>query len=166
MIRLLTMAVCTVLCLASQSFGQSATTATPAALKKYSRPYTPTRLEWNLLQVNFAWIGSFRGPETGSYITSAQIIYRTDRQAFYTAFNVGERRDPSDPERFSSLTVLRQRAVLQEGIDQAIGILKTFFPELERQPELLLVEFWYSGGVVGGRTLVASYEKGVLNLTR
>lgn len=143
---------------------QSRTTAdAPTALRKYLVPYQPTRLEWELVQANQFWAGSF-AVNSGSYISSTPIVYRSDRKVFYTVFTVHEERDLHDPDPFSQLPTIKKRSALQSGVDQLVAILKTSFPEIERQPELLVVEFMYAAN--GGRTAIARFERGALTLTQ
>jgi len=132
------------------------------ALRPYMQPYQVTKLEWELLQFNVLWSGSFSTPS--SYLTSYPVFFDQKSMRFRTILGISEQRDYQDPEPWSRLARVKRESVLQGGVDQLIGLLSQSFPELKAKPELLLVEFKFrqSGG---GFVNAAKFENGILSLT-
>lgn len=127
-------------------------------LRPYLMPQKVTRLDWDLLQFNLLWAGSFSNP--GSYLTSYPVLFDPKTFRFRTVFAVAERREYQDPEPWSSLSKLKRESVLRGALDHLKELLGESFPEVKSKPALLLIEFTYRQG--GGAVEVARFENGVL----
>lgn len=128
------------------------------ALRQYLMPKKVTHLEWDLLQFNLLWGGSFSTP--GSYLTSYPVLFDPKTSRFRTVFAVAERRDYQEPEPWSSLSKLKRESVFRGAVDHLKVLLGESFPEVRSRPTLLLVEFTYRQG--GGAVEAARFENGVL----
>jgi hypothetical protein len=133
-----------------------------AALKQYFEPKSVTRLEWDLMDFNIWWKGSFVSSD--NYITSFPVTFDPKALRFRTIFSVHEKRYYNDPEPFFQLPRPRREAVLQTGIEQLKELLGQSFPELKSNPRLLYVEFKFRSPS-GGTSAVAKYENGTLRLS-
>lgn len=128
------------------------------ALRPYLVPQRVTRLDWDLLQFNLLWAGSFSNP--GSYLTSYPVLFDPKTLRFRVVFAIAERREYQDPEPWSNLSKLKRESVLRGAVDYLKELLGQPFPEVKSQPTLLLVEFTYRQG--GGAVEAARFENGVL----
>ena len=130
-------------------------------LKPYLVPQQVTRLDWELLQFNILWSGSYTGQ--GSYCTSYPVFFDTKAMRFRTFVGVNERRDYQDPEPWSALSRLKRESLLREVVEKLTGLLQQSFPEIKNKPELVFIEFKYrpTGGAFVN---VARYENGTLVL--
>jgi hypothetical protein len=145
-----------------QAAPQESPTINAAVLKKYFEPKSLTRLEWELMEFNTFWQGSFEG--SSDYITSNPVLFDFKAMRFVTTFRVSEKRDSSDPEPFFRLPRPRREALLQRGINYLKDLLAQKFPEVNANPSLLSVQFkFHSSG--GGSSTVARYENGTLILS-
>lgn len=159
---LLSLVACAVLFL-FQGEAVSQTTSTNArALKSYMVPAQISRLEWELIQFNVLWTGSFSSNQ-GSYFTSYPVAFDYKTFRFRTVVGVSERRDYQDPDPWSSLSKLRRESQLRDVVEQLTGLLQQSFPELKARPEFLFIEFKYRPDGAAFVT-VARYENGVLSL--
>lgn len=123
-------------------YAQTPTTEQNAkALRPYLAPQQVTRLDWELLQFNLLWAGSFSTP--GSYLTSYPVLFDRKTSRFRAVFAIAERREYQDPEPWSNLSKLKRESVLRGGVDHLRELLGQSFPEVKSQPSLLLVEFMY-----------------------
>jgi hypothetical protein len=128
------------------------------ALRPYFVPQQITRLDWEILQFNLLWAGSFSTP--GSYLTSYPVFFDPKTSRFRAVFAITERRDYQDSETWSSLSKLKRESVLRGAVDHLKELLGQSFPEVKSQPTLLLVEFTYRQG--GGAVEAARFENGML----
>lgn len=128
------------------------------ALRPYLVPQRVTRLDWDLLQFNLLWAGSFSKPD--SYLTSYPVLFDPKTLRFRAVFFIAERREYQDPEPWSNLSKLKRESVLRGAVDHLKELLGQPFPEVKTQPTLLLVEFTYRQG--GGAVEAARFENGVL----
>jgi hypothetical protein len=128
------------------------------ALRPYLMPQKVTRLDWDLVQFNLLWAGSFSNP--GSYLTSYPVQFDPKTFRFRAIFSVAERREYQDPEPWSSLSKLKRESVLRGALDHLKELLGKSFPEVKSKQGLLLVEFTYRQG--GGAVEIARFENGVL----
>src|SRR5437016_11448213 len=110
-----------------------------AVLKHYFTPRPVTRLEWELMDFNVRWQGSFVWSD--NYITSFPVTFDPKASRFSTFFGVHEKRYYNDPEPFFQLPRARREAALQSGIEHLKEMLGLYFPELKSNPSLLYVEF-------------------------
>jgi hypothetical protein len=128
-------------------------------LRPYMQPYQVTKLEWELLQFNLLWSGSYAPP--ASHLISYPVIfeYRTNR--FRSTFFIVENREYQDPEPWSRLSRLKRESNLQGAVNQLLELLGQSFPELKTNPGLLYIEFKFrqSGG---GFVNAAKFENGIL----
>ena len=58
------------------------------AMRPYMQPYQVTKLEWELLQFNLLWSGSFSAP--GSYFTSYPVLFDQKGMRFRTFLAISE----------------------------------------------------------------------------
>ena len=131
-------------------------------LKPYMTSRVISTLEWELLQINLHWQGSFVG-EIG-YVTSLPIVFDPKTMRFRTTFTVQEKRDYTDPEPFLKLPRAQRESILQGAVDHLEALLGQSFPEIKNNRSLVYAEFWFrSSG--GGRSVIAKYENGSLSLT-
>ena len=146
----------------STAFSQTSRDDNAAVLKHYFAPRPVTRLEWELMDFNLRWQGSFVWSD--NYITSFPVTFDPKALRFSTFFGVHEKRYYNDPEPFFQLPRARREAVLQSGIELLKEMLGLYFSELKSNPSLLYVEFKFrSSG--GGTSSVAKYENGTLRLS-
>lgn len=145
----------------TEALGQTATT-NAGTLRSYMAPAEITKLDWELLQFNVLWTGSF-STSAGSYFTSFPVVFDYRAYRFRTFVGISERRDHQDPDPWSSLPRLRKEAQLREVVEHLVHLLQTNFPELKARPELLLIEF---RSKPGGAAFVsaARYENGALSI--
>ena len=140
---------------------QTAAEKNARALRPYMQPYQVTKLEWELLQFNLLWSGSYAPP--ASHLTSYPVIfdYRTNR--FRSTFMIVENREYQDIEPWSRLSRLKRESNLQGAVNQLLELLGQSFPELKKNPGLLYVEFKFrqSGG---GFVNAAKFENGNLSV--
>lgn len=131
------------------------------SLRAYMQPYQVSKLEWELLQFNLLWSGSFTNP--GSYLTSYPVVFDYRTMRFRVFFSISETREYQDPELWSRLIRIKRESILQGGVDQLRDLLGQTFPEVKAKPELLFVEFKFrqSGG---GAVNAATFENGTLKL--
>jgi len=125
-------------------------------LKKYLTQYPVTKLEWELLQLNISWIGSYSGEE---YLTSFPIYFDYKNNVFKTTFRVLERRDSKDTS-FFSLSRPKRESIMNGAIEYLKEMLSMSFPEIKTHPSLLIVEFKYRANE--GSSNVAVYKNGKL----
>ena len=92
---------------ASQSISISEGNA--KALRGYMEPYRVTKLEWELLQFNLVWSGSFV-PGGSTYFTSLPVFFDYRNNRFRTTFSISESREFQDPEKWSSLSRLKRES--------------------------------------------------------
>ncbi|MBD5803119.1 hypothetical protein AZOA_25540 [Azoarcus sp. Aa7] len=130
-------------------------------LGKYMVHQQITRLEWELLQFNLLWAGSYSTP--GSYLNSYPVYFDQKAMRFTTVFGVSERRESQDPDPWSSLSRLKRESILQGAINQLRDLLAQTFPEVKSSPGVLLIEFRYRQGS-GGFVNAARYDNGTLTL--
>lgn len=130
------------------------------SLRPYLAPQQITRLDWELLQFNLHWPGSFSTP--GSYLTSYPVFFDPKTSRFRAVLTIAERREHQDPEPWSTLSKLKRESVLRGAIDHLKEMLGQSFPEVKSQPALLLVEFTYRQG--GGAVEAARFENGMLSI--
>lgn len=128
------------------------------ALRQYFAPQQITRLDWELLQFNLLWAGSFSTPV--SHLTSYPVFFEPKTYRFRAVLAIAERREYQDPEPWSSLSKLRRESVLRGAVDHLKELLGQSFPEVKSQPNLLLVEFTYRQG--GSAVEAARFENGML----
>jgi hypothetical protein len=129
------------------------------------KPYMATRaistLEWELLQFNLLWQGSFVG--SVGYVTSYPVIFDPKTMRFRATFSVQEKREYNDSEPFFKLPRTKRESVLQGAVDQLVELLGPSFPEIKGNPNLVYAEFWFRTPG-SGRSVVAKYENGSLSL--
>lgn len=159
---LLSLAACAVLFLSQGEALPQTASANARALKSYTVPAQISRLEWELIQFNVLWAGSF-SPNQGSYFTSYPVAFDYKTFRFRTIVGILERRDYQDPDAWSSLSKLRRESQLREVVEHLTGLLQQSFPELKTRPELLFIEFKYRPGGAAFVT-AARYENGTLSL--
>ena len=127
------------------------------------KPYLATRqvstLEWDLLQFNLIWQGSYDG--NLSYLTSTPVLFDSKAMRFRATFHLKEKRDRDDPVAFFSLPKPKRESILQGAVDSLVRLLVSLFPEVENNRSLIYVEFWLSGG----KSVVAKYENGLLSIS-
>ena len=132
------------------------------ALKQYMTTRAISTLEWELLQFNLLWQGSFVGAV--NYITSYPVTFDPKTMRFRATFAIQEKREYNDPEPFFKLPRARRESILQGAVDQLVELLAQSFPEIKNNRSLVYAEFWFrSSG--GGRSVIAKYESGSLSLT-
>lgn len=130
-------------------------------LRPYLQPYQPTKLEWELLQFNLNWSGSYAPPS--SYLTSFPVFFDYRASRFRTYLSITETREYQDPVPWSRLARVKKESILQGAVDQIRDLLGQSFPEVKSRPELLFIEFKFrqsGGGVVNA----AKFENGALTL--
>jgi hypothetical protein len=130
------------------------------ALRPYLTPQKVTRLEWDLMQFNIMWIGSYSTPS--SHLTSYPVLFDPKNYQFRTTFSVSEKRDYQDPEPWSSLPKLKKEAVLNGAAIQLRNLISNTFPEIKSQPSLLLINFQYQQK--SGLLEVGRFENGELTV--
>ena len=129
-------------------------------LKKYLAPRTITILEWELVQFNLLWQGSYAGE---NYLTSFPVQFDPRSSKFRSIFRVQEKRDAIDPQPFFSLPRPQRESILKGAVDFLLDLLTASFPEVKTTPSLLYVEFRFrSPG--GGFSNVAVYDGGRITL--
>ena len=132
------------------------------ALRSYMQPYHPTKLEWELLQFNLLWAGSYAPP--ASYLTSFPVIFDHRASRFRSFLSITESREYQDPDLWSRLSRVKRESILQGAVDQLRELLGQSFPEVKTKDELLLIEFKFrqpGGGFVNA----AKFENGTLTLS-
>lgn len=135
--------------------------ANARALRGYMQPYQVTKLEWELLQFNLVWSGSYSTP--ASYLTSYPVFFDNRSMRFRTIFNITERREYQDPDLWSQLSRVKRESILQGAVDQLRDLLGQSFSEVKSRPELLFIEFKFKHGG-GGFVNAARFENGTLTL--
>lgn len=159
---LLSFAACALLFLPQAEALSQTASANARTLKSYTAPAQINRLEWELIQFNVLWAGSF-STNQGSYFTSYPVAFDYKTFRFRTIVGISERRDYQDPDPWSNLSKLRRESQLREVVEQLTGLLQQSFPELKARPELLFIEFKYRPGGAAFVT-AARYENGTLSL--
>ena len=148
--------------LATTAWAQSAKSARKTLLQPYLVPYTPTRLEMDLLWANTPWYGAY----TDGYLRTSSVFYRVDRAQIFAAVTVHDMRSATDPEPFTKLPEYQRRAILQGAVDHLLRLLEPSLPVLKEHPELVLVEFWfYPQGAGSSHAVIAQFEDGRLVLS-
>jgi hypothetical protein len=147
--------------LATVAYSQSVRDQHSRLLKPYLTPRTVTNLEWDLLQFNMLWQGSYS--DDVSYLTSFPVIFDPKARRFRATFAVQEKRTYDDPSPFLSLPRAQRESIFQGAIDQLVELLGQSFPEVKNHRGLVYVEFWFRAKS-GGRSVVAKYENGNLIL--
>lgn len=131
------------------------------ALANYMQPYRVTKLDWQLLQFNLIWSGSYT--RNGTYLESFPVIFDSRKNRFHAVFGISEVREYQDPEPWSKLSKVRRQSVLQAAVDNLQSLLFQEFPEIRTKSELLYVEFKYRPPG-GASVVVARIENGILML--
>lgn len=132
------------------------------ALRAYMQPYQPTKLEWELLQFNLLWAGSYVPP--ASYLTSYPVIFDYRASRFRGLVGITENREYQDPDSWSRLSRVKRESILQGAVDQLRELLGQSFPEVKTKGELLFIEFKFrqpGGGFVNA----AKFENGTLTIS-
>lgn len=143
------------------AIAQSAADQNRQALKPYLAPRVVTTLDWELVQFNLIWQGSYDG--SVEYLTSYPLLFDGKAMRFRATFGVREKRDSRDPEPWFALPKAKRESIMQGAIDHMLGLLSESFPEVKQRPSLLHVEFWFrSAG--GGRSVIGRFENGALVL--
>ena len=132
------------------------------ALRPYMAPRAVSRLEWDLMQFNMLWAGSFDG--SAGYLTSFPVIFDEKRMRFHAVLHISEIREYKDPDPWSGLPRIKKESVLQGAVDHLLAMLEKHFPEVRSRPTLLLIEFKY-GLASGGSINAARYDGGRLTLS-
>ncbi|PKO72395.1 MAG: hypothetical protein CVU20_02470 [Betaproteobacteria bacterium HGW-Betaproteobacteria-14] len=109
------------------------------ALKPYMTSRTISTLEWELLQFNLLWQGSFVGEI--NHITSYPVIFDPKTMRFRATFAIQEKREYNDPEPFFKLPRARRESILQGAADQLVELLGQSFPEIKNNRSLVYAEF-------------------------
>lgn len=130
------------------------------AIKPYLIPRPISILEWELLQFNLLWQGSFVG--NVNYLTSFPVMFDQKAMRFRATFSVQDKREHNDPELFFRLPKPQRESIFQGAIDQLIEHLAQSFPEIKSNRGMLYAEFWFRSPS-GGRSVVARYENGMLS---
>lgn len=131
-------------------------------LRPYMQPYQLTKLEWELLQFNLLWSGSYAPP--ASYLTSYPVIFDYRASRFRSLLGITESREYQDPDPWSRLSRVKRESILQGAVDHLREILGQSFPEVKTKGELLFIEFKFrqpGGGFVNA----AKFENGTLTLS-
>ena len=102
-------------------------------------------LEWELVQFNLLWSGSYSGE---NYLTSFPVLFEASNARFRSVFRVQERRDAIDSQPFFSLPRAQRESILKGAVDSLLDLLSSSFPEVKTTPSLLYVQFQFraSGG--------------------
>lgn len=159
---LLSLAACAFLLLSQGEALSQTASANARALKRYTVPAQISRLDWELIQFNLLWSGSFSRNQ-GSYFTSYPVVFDYKTFRFRTVVGVSDRRDYQETDPWSGLSKLRRESQLREVVEHLTGLLQQSFPELKARPELLFIEFKYrpdSAAFVEA----ARYENGRLSI--
>lgn len=157
-----TVILCAALATSTLAHPQSQRDQNARILKPYMATRVISTLEWELLQFNLAWQGSFVGAV--DYVTSYPVGLDPKTMRFRATFTVQEKREYNDPEPFFKLPRAKRESILQGAVDHLVEILGQSFPEIKSNRSLVYAEFWFrSSG--GGRSVVAKYENGSLSLT-
>lgn len=156
-----TMILCAALATTTLAHAQSQRDQNARALKPYMATRVISTLEWELLQFNMAWQGSFVGAV--DYVTSYPVAFDPKTMRFRATFAVQEKREYNDPESFFKLPRAKRESILQGAADHLVELLGQSFPEIKSNRSLVYAEFWFrSSG--GGRSVIAKYENGSLSL--
>ena len=131
------------------------------ALRQYQAPRVITTLEWDLLQFNQMWVGSY--PPGDGYLVSFPVFFDYRQMRFHITLPVAEKREYRDPEPWATLPKTQKLSILQGAIDHAIRLLETSFPEVRTRPSTVIVDFKY-GLASGGQVSIGKYENGTLSL--
>lgn len=143
-------------------YAQSQRDNNARTLKPYFSPRVISVLEWELLQFNLLWQGSFDG--SVNYVTSYPVLFDVKSMRFRATFAVQEKRDFNDPNIFFKLPRAQRESILQGAIDQLTVLLEQSFPQVKNNPSLLYAEFWFrSSG--GGRSVIAKLENGTFSMS-
>lgn len=157
-----TAVLCTALAISTVAHSQTQRDQNARTLKPYMTSRVISTLEWELLQFNLLWQGSYVGAI--NYVTSYPVVFDPKTMRFRATFAVQEKREYNDPESFFKLPRAQRESILQGPIDQLTELLGQSFPEIKSNRSLVYVEFWFrSSG--GGRSVIAKYENGLLSLT-
>lgn len=157
-----TVILCIALATSTLAHPQSQRDQNARALKPYMATRVISTLEWELLQFNLLWQGSFVGAV--NYVTSYPVLFDPIAMRFRANFFVQEKREHNDPEPFFKLPRAQRESILKGAVDHLEGLLGETFPEVKSNRGLVYAEFWFrSSG--GGRSIVAKYENGSLSLT-
>ena len=130
-------------------------------LKPYITPRVISVLEWDLLQFNLLWQGSFVG--SVNYVTSYPVTFDPKAMRFRATFAIQEKREFNDPEPFFKIPRAQRQSILQGAVDQLTDQLEHVFPEVKNNRNVIYAEFWFRS-TGGGKSVVAKYENGVLLL--
>lgn len=154
-------ALCAALAASTLAHAQSQRDQNARSLKPYTATRVISTLEWELLQFNILWQGSFVGAV--DYLTSYPVVFDPKNMRFRATFTVQEKREYNDPEPFFKLPRARRESVLQGAVDHLVELLGQSFPEIKSNRSLVYAEFWFrpSGG---GRSVIAKYESSSLTL--
>ena len=153
--------LCSALATSMLAYAQSQHDQNARSLKPYMASRVISTLEWELLQFNMLWQGSFVGAV--NYVTSYPVVFDPKAMRFRATFAVQEKREYNDPEPFFKLPRAQRESILQGAIDQLAELLGQSFPEIKSNRSLVYAEFWFrSSG--GGRSVTAKYENGSLSL--
>ena len=144
---------------ATPALAQSVKDQNARALKPYLATRQISTLEWELLQTNLVWQGSYNG--NVDYLTSYPVSFDPRAMRFRTTFFLKEKRYRDDPEPFFSLPKPKREAILRGAVDTLVKLLAPPFPEIKSNPSLIYVEFWLSGS----ESVVAKYENGLLSFS-
>lgn len=157
-----TVILCAVLATSTLAHPQSQRDQNARVLKPYMATRVISTLEWELLQFNLVWQGSFVGAV--DYVTSYPILFDPKAMRFRATFFVQEKREYNDPEPFFKLPRAKRESILKGAVDQLERLLGETFPEIKSNRGLVYAEFAFrSSG--GGQSVVAKYENGSLSLT-
>lgn len=154
--------LCAALAISTVAHSQTQRDQNTRALKPYMTSRVISTLEWELLQFNLLWQGSYVGAI--NYVTSYPVVFDPKTMRFRATFAVQEKREYNDPESLFKLPRVQRESIFQGPIDQLTELLGQSFPEIKSNRSLIYVEFWFrSSG--GGRSVIAKYENGLLSLT-
>lgn len=131
------------------------------SLKPYMTARVVSSLEWELLQFNLLWQGSFIG--SIGYLTSYPVLFDPKTMRFRATFTIQDKREFNDPEPFFKIPRAQRLSITQGAVDQLIEQLGQAFPEVNTNRNLVYVEFWFRS-TGGGRSVVGKYENGILSL--
>ncbi len=130
-------------------------------LKPYMTARVISSLEWDLLQFNLLWQGSFVG--SVDYLTSYPVIFEPKTMRFRATFTIQDKREVNDPDPFYKIPRAQRLSITQGAIDQLIQQLGQAFPEVNTNRNLVYAEFWFRS-TGGGRSVVGKYENGIVAL--
>jgi hypothetical protein len=154
---------CASLAVAITANAQQARDQNTRALKQYLAPRQVTTLEWELLQFNLTWNGSYDG--RSNYVGSHPLYFDRESMRFRTVFTVQEKRESNDLEPWFQLPRARRESIMQGAIDVLLLLLMEYFPEVKSRPALVYAEFWLHPNGDRGRSTLAKFENGTLLVT-